>query len=47
MGENRIDMVNSRLSRYGGCHEEVEVYRVTDRCARGLLSVGQAPGDIT
>src|SRR6266404_581014 len=24
--------VNSRLSRYGGCHEEVEVYRVTDRC---------------
>src|SRR5580704_17910043 len=24
--------VNSRLSRYGACHEEVEVYRVTDRC---------------
>ena len=24
--------VNSGLSRYWGCHEEVEVYRVTDRC---------------
>src|SRR6202021_341945 len=24
--------VNSRPPRYGGCHEEVEVYRVTDRC---------------
>jgi hypothetical protein len=25
-------LLNRRLSRYGGCHEEVEVYRVTDRC---------------
>src|SRR5579863_7866755 len=32
VGSPASDTVDNRLSRNGGCHEEVEVHRVTDRC---------------
>src|SRR5437016_14643982 len=31
VGSPFSDTVDNRLSRNGGCHEEVEVHRVTDR----------------